>query len=101
MAYYTIINMTWWDEQHTTLRKSALSAKESIYAEKLLAKYGIKMSDMVKAIFDNVTQQWVPQPKNATQKSFTDDGCSHYIFEGKHYKLSYLFHDDEWFYIKE
>ena len=89
--------MTWWDQQHITLEKNVVNAKESLYAEKLLAKYGIKMSDMAKAIFDSVTQQWVIEPKNATVKSFTDDGCRHYICKGKHYKLSYLFHDNEWF----
>ena len=89
------INQMWLDEQHNAIAKKAVNDRELVYAEKLNAKYGINMKDLTKATFNNDTKVWVPTSPNI--KSFTDDGCRHYIYQGKHYRLSYLFHDNEWF----
>ena len=85
----------WWNEQHTNTTKKAVDVREQAHAEKLNAKYGINMKDLTKATFNNDIHAWVPASPNV--KSFTDDGCRHYIYQGKHYRLSYLFHDNEWF----
>ena len=90
-------SMPWWDEQHQNIAKSANTTKEATYAENLHAKYGIEMNKMVKAMFDDATQTWVRDTDKKCLFKMTDDGCRHYLYEGKHYRLSYLFHDSEWF----